>query len=112
MDIKFIFSLGVFAVFLLAGVVVSILNVRDAKGPKERRFVGRACLMIWGLLISMLLLAVFLEPPFRYIVIAGFVVLFPLLIFRFATMHQLIRKVDERDALHQTNEEETTDSRR
>ena len=83
---------------IVGGALGTITNIRNAKGPKERAFVIRSCLSVWGLVILMLVAVTFLPSPFRYIVLVIFFFVFPVFIYRMATLHQLIRVVDERDA--------------
>ncbi len=85
---------------LAAGMAVGYLNVKRARGPKERRFVRRACLATWGLVLLFLFCLFGLPSPYRYLSAAGFFVLLPLLMFRWATQHQLVRRIDAQDAAH------------
>jgi len=93
-----VFIAGFFAGVLLLALVATFLNVRNTRGPKERRFVVRACVATWALFVSFLLLLYFVGPPWRYVIVVVYVVAFPVFIYRWSTMHQLIRHIDERDS--------------
>ena len=95
---KFIVTVVVVALGLLLALVGTMRNVTTTKGPKERRFVTRACVGTWALFVSMLILVMFFEPPYRYVIVAIYLVIFPLTIYRWSTMHQLIRHIEEKDA--------------
>jgi hypothetical protein len=52
----------------------------------------------WALVIIFLMSVTILPSPWRYIVVVAYIIYFPIMIFRFATLHQLLRVVDERQA--------------
>ncbi len=85
-----------FATAFLIGGLASYKNITSSKGPLERRYVTRMCAMSWGLVISMLAFAFFLNPPWLYAVIGAYFVITPVLFYRWATTHQLIREKERR----------------
>ena len=95
---KFIVTVVIVALGILLALVGTMRNVTQTKGPKERRFVTRACVGTWSLFASMLILVVFFKPPYRYVIMAIYLIIFPLFIYRWSTMHQLIRYIEEKDA--------------
>jgi Ca2+/Na+ antiporter len=94
---KMLTVFGFVVAMLLIGLIATVRNITTSRGPKERRFVRRVCLTIWGLFVSMILLVYLFGPPYRYIIVAFYFILFPLSVYRWSTMHQLIRHIDERD---------------
>ncbi len=95
---QFIITMVLVALGLLIAAIGSLLNVTRTKGPKERRFVTRACIGTWGMFVSMLVLVGLFEPPYRYIILVMYLAIFPLTMYRWSTMHQLIRHIDEIDS--------------
>lgn len=91
----------IFVVTLILFAMASYLNVKHAQGPKERRFVVRACVSMWTLIIALLLSLTFLPQPYNFIAMVLIMVIFPLQVYRWSTMHQLIRHIDEIDAQHE-----------
>ncbi|MBN1270191.1 MAG: hypothetical protein JXB04_11430 [Kiritimatiellae bacterium] len=87
----------VFVIALAGGALGTITNIRNAKGPKERAFVIRSCAIIWGLVIFLLAAVTCLPSPYRYIVLVAFLFVFPVFIYRMATLHQLIRVLEHRN---------------
>lgn len=86
-----------FAAAFIVGGVASWKNIRDSKGPLERRYVVRMCLLSWILIFSMLTFAYVLHPPWLYAVIGAYFIATPVLFYRWATTHQLIRERERRD---------------
>lgn len=87
-----------FVVAALIGAIASYKNIRDSRGPLERRYVLRMCMLTWGIILSMLVFAYVLRPPWLYVVVGGYFVVTPVLFYRWATTHQLIREKERRDA--------------
>ena len=85
-----------FAVAAILGAVASYKNIRDAKGPLERRYVVRMCILTWGIILSMLAFAYWLRPPWLYAVVGAYFVVTPVLFYRWTTTHQLIREKERR----------------
>ncbi len=86
----FLFAIGV-------GVTASYLNVKRAHGPKEKSFVLKVSLVSWMVIFSMLACAYFLKPPLLYLVMAGYFIVCPILVYQWSTKHQLIRLLEERE---------------
>ena len=87
---------GIFITAFVIGGVASYRNIRDARGPKERSYVVRVCALSWGIILSMLVFAYLLPPPWLYVVVGAYFLTTPVLFFRWATTHQLIRKLESR----------------
>ena len=84
------------AVALGGGAYASFKNLRGARGPKEKSFVVRVCVLGWLLMLSMPVVLYLLPPPWRYLALAAYLIGVPVLIYRWATIHQLIRIVEGR----------------
>lgn len=97
LSFKVMLGLVLTVIALMGGAAASYLNVRNARGPKERAFVWRVCVVAWTVIVSMLLAVYFLPPPWRYFAAGGYFVVCPILVYRWATTHQLIRMVEERE---------------
>lgn len=82
---------------VIGGAYASYVNIRNARGPRERRFVMRACAVGWLMVFSMLALIYWLPAPARYFVAAAYFIAAPLLIYRWALTHQMIRLLEQRD---------------
>lgn len=87
----------IFLAALGMGVTATYLNVKRAQGPRERTFVLRISLMCWALLLTLLASAYFLRPPWLYLVMFGYFVVCPILVYRWSTKHQLLRVVERRE---------------
>lgn len=84
-------------VALAGGLYASYVNIRNARGPRERKFVIRACAVGWALILSMLAVIYWLPAPYRYVAALIYFLAIPVLIYRWALTHQMIRLLDERD---------------
>ncbi|MFH0908279.1 MAG: hypothetical protein V1929_05920 [bacterium] len=82
----------------LGGIVATYYNMRNAIGPKEKAFVVQVCAVTWLIVLSMLLFAYFLPSPHRFVVAGIYLIICPLLVFRWTNKHQLIRMIEQRDA--------------
>ncbi|HMP76176.1 MAG TPA: hypothetical protein PKE12_07770 [Kiritimatiellia bacterium] len=94
---KIIVGLVLVGLALTGGGYASYTNVRDARGPRERRFVIRVCVLGWLLILSMLALVYALPAPYRYITALVYFVVTPVIIYRWSLTHQLLRVLDERE---------------
>lgn len=92
-----IIGLLVMGVAISGGIVATYYNVRNVSGPKERSFVIQVCTVSWLIVLSLLLFAYFLPSPHRFIVSGLYLVICPLMVFRWTNKHQLIRMIEERD---------------
>jgi hypothetical protein len=90
-------GIGLVAVALVGGGYASYRNLRTARGPKEKAFLVRVCIGGWLLMLSMPVAVILVPPPWRYAVAVAYLVAVPLLIYRWATVHQLIRIVEARE---------------
>ena len=91
-------ALALLAVAVFGGLGIALMNVRAARGPREKTFVKRASAGAGSLMALFIVLLFWLEPPYRYVALVVFLVLIPAAIYRWSTQHQLIRRLDERDA--------------
>jgi ABC-type transport system involved in multi-copper enzyme maturation permease subunit len=81
---------------ILGGVIATYYNVRNVSGPKERAFVVQVCTVSWLIVFSLLLLTYFLPSPHRFVVAALYLLVCPLMVYRWTNKHQLIRMIEER----------------
>ncbi len=82
---------------LLMGATFTFFNVTRSKGPRERRFVIRGCVLAWTLMAVCLLLTALVPRPYRYISLGVLTILFPVLIYRLSIRHQLMRELERRE---------------
>lgn len=90
-------GLGALGFTLALGLVLTWMNVRGCQGPKERRYVARACSASMALVLAVVGGGYFLESPYRYIVMIAGLFGIPALIYRSAKVHLLIREMEARD---------------
>lgn len=97
LTLRAIFGLSLLAVAIAGGGWASWANIRSARGPKERGFVVRICILSWLLILSMLGLMYILPSPYRYAAMFFYFIGLPVLIYRWSKTHQLIRLLEARD---------------
>ena len=95
---KFLLALALLTVAIGGGLLIAWRSVRTARGPREKTFVKRAGAGAGSLMALFIVLLFGLEPPYRYVALVVFLVLIPAAIYRWSTQHQLIRRLDARDA--------------
>ena len=103
-----IIGLLVMGTAILGGVVATYYNVRNVSGPKERVFVIQVCTVSWMIVVSLLLFAYFLPSPHRFVVAGLYLIICPLMVYRWTNKHQLIRMIEERDADDEVTDEPTS----
>lgn len=86
------------AVALLIGGAATITNIRNVRGPRERRFVLFHCAAAWTAILALLVLVAVTPSPWRFLWLIPYFVHLPLAIYRYASKHQLIRVLEEREA--------------
>lgn len=91
-----LFGFVLLTLALLGGGWASWVNIRQARGPRERRFVLRICVLSWILVLSMLGLMYVLPSPYRYAAMLFYFVGLPLMIYQWSKTHQLIRMLESR----------------
>ena len=96
-SIRIILGLGLFLLAVGVGLVASVHNVRNCKGPKEKAYVLRVCVAFWLLILSLLALVYYLPAPYRFVAAACYFVACPVFVYKTSKTHQLIRIVEERD---------------
>lgn len=99
----------IMAVAIVAGLVGTWHNLREAEGPRERRFVLWTSIACWLLVASMLAFIYLVKPPYRYFVVLGYLIVCPILVFKWSTTHQLLRRLDQ---IEKHGEEHDTDGRK
>ena len=82
---------------LIVGIVATYYNIRQSKGPKERSFSIRVCVASWLVVAWMLACAYFLPSPYRFYSTALFLLICPLLVYKWAHTHALIRMVEQQE---------------
>lgn len=92
-----LFGLILVGLALVGGAYATYANLRDARGPREKRFVTRVCALGWLIILSMLALIYGLPAPYRYLVALLYFVGTPFIIYRWSLTHQMLRVLDERD---------------
>ena len=97
LSVSVLLGILLMGVAILGGALATYHNVRNAKGPKERAFVIKICAISWIIIISLLLFVYGLPPPYRYVVLFLYFVGCPILIYKWATMHQLIRLLEQKE---------------
>lgn len=97
MKTEFIFGIVILALLIAGGALGTLSNIRGTRGPRERRFVIRACLGAWALFLTLVALVIVLPSPYRWIAGVLFFVLIPAMIYRWAMRHQLIRILEDRE---------------
>jgi len=95
-----IFGLVMVVAALVIGVVAFYTNLKNTKGPKEQAFVRRNCILALGTLVLFFTLMYYIEPPWRYILLALYFFHLPIVTYRAATKRQLIRRMEELEAEH------------
>jgi Ca2+/Na+ antiporter len=102
MTVNYLVLAGIvlFALAIGAGAAGTYHNVRNARGPKERSLVARVALVSWLVIFSMLACAYLLHPPVLYVVMAAYFIICPILVYRWANKHQLVRWIEQRENGH------------
>jgi hypothetical protein len=93
----FIAGVSLFGMSMLGGVVAAATGMRSARGPRERAFVRRACVAVWGMVSVFVLAAFTLPSPYNWITAVVFVFAVPVAIHRWTTQRQLLRELEERE---------------
>jgi drug/metabolite transporter (DMT)-like permease len=92
-----IFGALLMFVALAAGAVATYFNLRLAKGPREKAFTSRVCVVSWLVVALMLACAYFLPSPYRFYSTALFLLVCPMLVYKWAHTHALIRMLEQQD---------------
>lgn len=79
----------------IVALVVTIQNLRSARGPAERRFVLGTCLAFWIVSFGCLGLAAVLHAPWRYAIVAAYVVGVTPAVYWASTRRQLLRRAED-----------------
>jgi len=79
------------------GGLATYTNIRNARGPRERRFVLWHCVAAWTAMLLLLFLVVLTPFPWSIVWLALYFVHLPIAIYRFASKHQLIRILEARE---------------
>ncbi|MDD3603854.1 MAG: hypothetical protein PHD86_01525 [Kiritimatiellae bacterium] len=82
---------------VLISLAATVMNILRAKSKRERAFTLQSCLVVWLLLISLVLTALYVEAPYKYVALFALIVLFPLVVYHAATRRQLLQILEERE---------------
>ena len=83
---------------VLSVFIVSLLNIRTARGPKERRFLLQVTPLLWVVVISFVGLLYWLQSwPSRITVLISYFVIAPVFMYRASRRRLLIRKLESRN---------------
>ena len=82
---------------LAGGALGTYNNVRNASGPRERAFAIRMSAACWLIVASMLVALRMTHGHTRFYVLVGYFIVTPPLLYRWSTMHQMIRMLDQRE---------------
>lgn len=104
LDPVFLVATALVGLLLVAGFIGTYLNVASAKGPREHRYVRRACLGLWAIIALLLGVLYWVPEPGKFIVAGACILVFPIYVYRMSTMRQLIKKVDQQQ--HEESSEE------
>jgi amino acid transporter len=96
--VEFIAGGALFGVAFVVGGLASYRNIRNSRGPRERKYVLRMCGLSWLVILSMLCCAYALTAPLLYYVMAAYFIVTPVLFYRWTTTHQLIRELERRES--------------
>ena len=96
-SIRMLLGLCLFLLAVGVGLLASFHNVRNSKGPKEKAYVLRVCVIFWVLILSLLALVYYLPAPYRYIATFAYFVACPVFVYKTSKTHQLIRIIEERE---------------
>ena len=94
---EFLFGLLLVVMCGVVGIYASWSNVRSAKGPKEKAFVRRSCVITFLAITTLLALMYYLPSPYRYLVLIPYLALVPAFIYRSVTRRQMIRILEDRE---------------
>jgi len=81
---------------LLGLFVASILNVRSARGKLERRYLMIVTPLLWVIALSLLALMYALPSPWRYLVLATYLLGLPIFVYHTSLRRQMIRESESR----------------
>lgn len=89
---------------LLSVFVASLLNIRTALGPKERRFLLQVTPLLWCLIISFVVLIALLDNwNSRLTVLIAYFLITPVFMYRCSRRRLLIRELESRNNRSGTN---------
>ena len=88
------------ATALMIGAAATITLIRNARGPRERRFVVFNSAAAGGVMVLLLVLMAVTPLPWSLLWLFLYFFHLPLAIYRFALKQQLIRVVEERERRH------------
>ena len=84
---------------LIGLFVASVLNVRSARGRRERRYLMIVTPLIWAIALSLLALMYTLPSPWRYIVLAAYLLGLPIFVYQTSLRRQIIRESESRSGM-------------
>lgn len=94
--------------FLAAGIGIGVFttytSIRNARGPKEKTFVLWNNFFAWLVIVVLLGLMYLLPSPYRYLLLIPYFLHLPVVVYRYATKVQLIRRLEEIEAAGEEQE--------
>jgi hypothetical protein len=82
----------------LSVFIASVLNIRTARGPRERRFLILVTPLLWAVVVSFVALLYWLEAwPSRITILISYFVIAPVFMYRCSRRRLLIRELESRN---------------
>lgn len=76
------------------GLFATFQNIRTARGIRERRFVFLNCMAMWVVTILVFSGVLYLQTPWRYLILALYFVVVPPAVYLSSFRRQLIRRAE------------------
>ena len=81
---------------LLGGAVGTYLSIKNTLGPRERKFMVRAAIVIWVAVTLFVVLLVVLPSPYRWLMWIPYVIALPIAVVFLNRKQQVIRSNEQR----------------
>jgi hypothetical protein len=83
---------------VLSVLIASVLNIRTARGPKERRYLLVITPLLWAVVVSFVALLYWLEAwQSRITILISYFVIVPVFMYRCSRRRLLIRELESRN---------------
>jgi len=96
LTIRAMLGFTLIAVSLVGVLLACILNVKGARGRKERAFVTVSSFALIVLIALLLVLMVYLKSPYNYLTLVSYLIVLPFAVYRISLRRQLIRELERR----------------
>ena len=83
---------------LLIGFVGTFHSVKNTKGPRERAFATQSNLVAWVAIALFFSTIYFLPDPYNILIVVGYFLVFPFVVYRVCSRRLLIRRMEEMHA--------------